>query len=73
MSLFCIVSWHQEGRPLCFWNGHAWGSGGKDIEFFKTRKAAMAALREVKDMGPGFMKPNVLDVDGRGVSRLTSS
>lgn len=60
--LFCIVSWHYEGRDLSFWDGSDWGAG-QQPSFFKTRKEAAAAIRKMKyQTADGFLKPNVLDV-----------
>lgn len=65
VSMFCIVSWHNEGRDLGFWGGDVWGWGvSEHTQFFDTRKKAAAALRKVREsMGPGFLKANILDVD----------
>lgn len=61
--MFCIVSWHHDGRDLGFWNGSGWGASA-DASFFSTRKEATLALRKVKGtLGVGFLKPNVLDVE----------
>lgn len=61
--MFCIVSWHHEGRDLGFWDGHAFGTSENAV-FFETRRRSAIALGKVKEpAGPGFLKPNVLDVE----------
>lgn len=60
--MYCIVSWHHEGRDLAFWGGTTWG-GSQEATFFKAREEAEAELRKVKvSMGAEFLPPNVLDV-----------
>jgi len=67
-TLFCIVSWHREGRDLSFWDGTAFGASAR-AEFFESRKDAFASLKNARSSharmpdAAEFFKPNILNVE----------